>query len=173
MKNKIIKIHLFLYYFFFSKLPNSAFPMGAYFNMLRLMSLKHILSIGDNCKVQRNVYIGNGLNIQIGNNCRINDNVRLDNVRIGDNSMIARDCIFLGKMHEYNNLSIPMIQQGEKEVKRTVLEENIWIGARVIIMPGIHIAQGCIIGAGSVVTKDTLNFGIYAGVPAKLIKQRK
>ena len=53
-----------------------------------------------------------------------------------------------------------------------MIEDDVWIGANCTILDGVRIAKGCIIGAGSVVSKSTEPFGIYAGVPARLIKKR-
>ena len=166
------KFNLILYYLIFSKLPNSAFPLGRFYNRLRISCLSRIISIGQNCKVQKAVYIGDGNNIQIGRSCQVNDNVRLDNTRIGDFVMIGRDCIFLGKMHEFQDLSTPILAQGERKVTPTIVENNVWVGARVIVLPGIRLSQGCIIGAGAVVTKNTTENGVYGGVPARLIRMR-
>lgn len=167
------KIKLIFYYLFFSKLPNSWWPGGKLFNSLRVKFVKGILPVGKNTKIQRSVYIGSGNNIVIGNNCQINELVRLDNVTIGNNVMIARECILLGKMHETANIDIPMNEQGVKEVKRTIIEDDVWLGLRVIVMPGVHIRKGTIIAAGAVVTKDTEEYGVYGGVPAKLLKLRQ
>lgn len=65
---------------------------------------------------------------------------------------------------------------GEKE-KRTskgkiVLEDDVWIGDKVLILSGVHIGQGAIIGAGSIVVKDIPPYAIAGGVPAKTIKYR-
>ena len=168
----IKKTCLILYYIFASKLPNSTFPLGKLFNNLRTTILSKVITLGEGCKIQRNVYIGNGTDISIGSNCQINDNVRLDNIKIGNKVMIARDCIMLGKMHESSNINVPMIEQGEKPVSPTVIEDNVWIGARVIIMPGLLIKSGTIVAAGAVLTKSTESNRIYAGVPAKEIKRR-
>ena len=173
MRNIISKINLILYYSICSKLPNSSFPLGQIYNKIRISTINNIIKIGKGCKIQRNVYFGNGKGVEIGNHCQINDNVRLDNIKIGNNIMIARDCIFLGKMHEHNDINMPMNIQGAKISFPTILEDDIWIGARVIVMPGIKISKGCIIGAGAVLTKDTVEYGIYGGIPAKLIKFRK
>jgi len=172
MKKVLHKLKLILYYLVLSKLPGSAFPLGNFCTRIRTLTLKSIIDLGKNCKIQRNIYIGNGGKIKIGNNCHINDNVRLVNVTIGNYVMIARDCIFLGRMHEFESTDLPMIEQGQKEVKPIVVEDDVWIGARVIIMPGVKLSKGTIIGAGAVVTKDTLENGIYGGVPAKFIKNR-
>jgi len=167
------KIFLLLYYSLFSKLPSSYFPFGNLFNDLRVNLLKRIIPIGLNTKIQKNVYIGNGSNISIGNNCQINENIKLDNVQIGNYVMIAPGVTVLGKMHAYHNISIPMVMQGEKKQIRSIIEEDVWIGTNAIIMPGLIIKKGVIIGAGSVVTKDCDEYGIYGGVPAQLIKERK
>lgn len=167
------KIKLLFYYLFFSKLPNSWWPGGKIFNRLRVNCVKSIVPVGKNTKIQRSVYIGSGNNIVIGNNCQVNELVRLDNVNIGNNVMIARECIILGKMHESTDIHTPMNEQGIKDVKKTCIEDDVWLGLRVVVMPGIHIRKGTIIAAGAVVTKDTEAYGIYGGVPAKLIKQRK
>jgi maltose O-acetyltransferase len=167
------KIKLLLYYLFFSKLPNSWWPGGRFFNKLRVACVRSILPTGKNIKIQRSVYIGSGNNIVIGNNCQINELARLDNVVIGNNVMIARESIILGKMHESNDVNVPMNEQGVKDVRQTIIEDDVWLGLRVVVMPGVTISKGTIIAAGAVVTKDTEPFSIYGGVPAKLIKRRK
>jgi maltose O-acetyltransferase len=165
-------LNLILYYIIFSNLPNSWWPGGDFYNYLRYKTLKRIIKLGVNNKIQKGVYIGNGNNVEIGDNCQINEKARLDNVIIANNVMIARDCIFLGKMHGFKEINVPMMHQGVINSESTIIEDDVWIGARVIVMPGIKIAKGCIIGAGAVVTKNTEEYGVYAGVPARLIKKR-
>ena len=147
------KIKLALYYLLFSKLPNSFWPGGSLYNRLRLLSLKGVMHIGCNNRIQRSVYVGNGNSIVIGNNCQINELVRLDNVELGNNVMIARETIILGKMHESNGLDKPMSEQGVKEVNKTYIEDDVWLGLRVVVMPGVRIRKGCIIAAGCIVQK--------------------
>ena len=167
------KIYLLLYYMFVNKIPSSHFPGGVFFNKFRLFFVKRIITIGTNNRFQRNVYFGDGNKIEIGSNCQINDNIRLDNVKIGNNVMIARDSVFLGKSHNFDNLNAPMNEQGILELEQTIVENDVWIGLRAIIMPGIKIESGSIIAAGTVLTKSTEKNGIYAGVPGKLIRIRK
>ena len=66
-----------------------------------------------------------------------------------------------------------MIQQGFENTKPVVIEDDVWIGGRVIILPGVHVGTGCVIGAGAVVTRDTPPYTIVAGNPAKIKKYRK
>ena len=60
----------------------------------------------------------------------------------------------------------------DKEYKPIVIEEDVWIGANVILLPGVTIGKGCIIGAGSVVTKSTPLYMVCGGIPCKSIKPR-
>ncbi len=172
--SKLLKIcYLAGYYGFASKLPSSIYPGGRYYNFIRLFLLRKIIKIGSNVTIQKGVYVGDGNNVEVGNNCQINEFVRLDNVSIGDKVMLARETIILGKMHSFDQVDTCMITQGSKLTSRSVVENDVWLGLRVIVMPGKRIASGCIIAAGTVVTKDTKPFGLYAGVPARRIKCRK
>lgn len=65
-----------------------------------------------------------------------------------------------------------MVKQGYQETKKVIIEDDVWIGARSVILPGIKIGTGSIIAVGSVVTKDVEPLSIVAGVPAKLVKKR-
>jgi maltose O-acetyltransferase len=173
MKKIRRNLFLFIYYIIASKLPNYAFPGGKLYNWFRIYCLKRVIHIGKDCRIMRNVYVGSGENISIGDYCRVNENVRLDNVQIGNHVMIARDSVFLGKSHEASDLSIPMEQQGNIKSKSTIVENDVWFGIRSVILPGLKISKGSIIGAGGVLTKSTKEYGVYVGVPAKLLKERK
>ena len=74
--------------------------------------------------------------------------------------------------HKIDRTDIPMGQQGNI-VKEVVIGNDVWIGMRSIIMPGVKIGNGAVIGAGAVVTKDVPDYAIVGGVPAKVIRYRK
>ncbi len=167
------KIFLIIYYLIISKLPSSWWPGGTFFNQLRVFFLRRVITIGSGTKLQKNVYVGSGNNVVIGKNCQINEHVRLDNVSIGNNVMIAREVVFLGKTHNNDSSTIPMSEQGFSEDFYSVVCDDVWIGLRSIILPGIEIGRGAIVGAGSVVTKNIPPLTVWGGVPAKLIKSRK
>lgn len=73
--------------------------------------------------------------------------------------------------HNIERTDIPMGQQGMR-VSEVVIGNDVWIGMRVIMMPGVKVGDGAVIGAGSVVTKDVPDFAIVGGVPAKVIRYR-
>ena len=87
--------------------------------------------------------------------------------------MMGPYCIILTQNHEFSRTDINMIEQGYSEIKPVIIDDDVWIGARVTILPGIHVHEHSIIGAGAVVTHDVPAYSIVAGVPAKVIKMRK
>ena len=91
---------------------------------------------------------------------------------IGDHVMMGPDCIMYSYSHAYDRLDIPMDQQGFEDPTPIHIGDDVWIGARVIILPGVTVGSHCIIGAGAVVTKDVPDYAIVGGVPAKVIRYR-
>ncbi len=127
-------------------------------------------------KCGRNVDVGRfcklNPNIEIGNNSGIGDRSELiGHIIMGDDVMIGPQVMVIAKNHKYDRVDIPMNKQGEVS-KGVVIENNVWIGARAIILDGVTIANGSVIGAGAVVTKDVPKGAIVGGVPAKVIKMR-
>ena len=165
-------VSLLLYYSFAIYLPNYSFPGGKIYNGIRILFLRGVFPVGKGCRIMRNVYVGSGKDISIGSFSRINENVRLCNVKIGDHVMVARDTVFLGKTHNTESVKIPMERQGNIKLLQSQIQNDVWIGLRCIIMPGLKISRGSIIGAGSLLTKDTDENTVYGGVPAKIIKKR-
>lgn len=166
-------IFLLLYYTLGVILPDLAFPGGRFFNAVRCSLLKHCLtSFGEKNEIDGNIYIGDGTDVEIGSRCQINRACRLVNVKIGNCVMIAPEVVFVPKMHRTTSTDIPMIDQGNIEYPAVIVEDDVWIGHRAIIMPGVHLCKGSIIGAGAVVTKDVPGYAVVGGVPAKWIRSR-
>lgn len=127
-----------------------------------------------------------GEDIDIGYGCRIHKNTCLGNhsgigrmseitngVKIGENVMIGPDVYMCTDNHNFESTEIPMRLQGFRPRKEIIIGDDVWIGAKVIILPGVSIGTGCVIGAGSVVTKSIPPWTVAAGNPAKVIKNRK
>lgn len=93
-------------------------------------------------------------------------------VTIGNYTMIANDVCIVGADHYFRQPGIPMVFAGREELHETIIGDDVWIGAKSIIMVGVKIGNGAIVAAGSVVTKDVEPYSIYGGVPAKKIKDR-
>jgi maltose O-acetyltransferase len=112
--------------------------------------------------------------IYISNNCWI---ITPDNnqskITIGKYVMIAQNVMIIGGNHNVSRTDIPMMLQGEGKQGPIIIEDDVWIGAGVIILTGIRVGKGSVIGAGSVVTKDIPEYSIAVGNPAKVIKSRK
>lgn len=167
-------IFAFLYYSIGKHLPNSNFPLGKLFMSLRVIFAKGFLkSTGSKVTLEGNIFFGDGRDIEIGSNSQINEECWIRNCIIGNNVMIAPYTMILNYGHNIDDVNVPMTEQGVKYYRQTLIEDNVWIGARTIILPGIKIGTGAVIGAGSVVTKDVESYTVVAGNPAKLIRSRK
>ena len=92
---------------------------------------------------------------------------------IGKNVMMGPDVCMYARNHAFDRTDIPMNQQGFTPEKPIVIEDDVWIGARVIILPGVHIGTGAVVGAGAVVTKDVPDYAVVGGNPARILKMRK
>ena len=114
---------------------------------------------------------GGGICIGSGSGLGVNCSVH-GPLRIGDNVMMGPDVTILTQTHNIERTDIPMGQQGMR-VAEVVIGNDVWIGMRVVLMPGVKVGNGAVIGAGAVVTKDVPDFAVVGGVPAKIIKYRK
>lgn len=140
-------------------------------NFIRKISAHLIFRhCGSNVDIGRKIKFSS--RITLGNNSGIGDNAYfIGEVSIGSNVMIAKDCAFIASGHNYDDIQININRQGTFDSK-IVIGDNVWIGYRSIILPGVTIGNGAIIGAGSVVTKDVKANTVVAGSPARLIKER-
>lgn len=123
-----------------------------------------------------NVFINFGTilyypNVSIGNNVLIGMYNTIHHCDFGNNVMTAEGCHFLSgsKYHNFSRIDIPMTQQGGK-LKRIRVGNDVWIGTNAVIMD--DVGDGCVVGAGSVITKKIEPYSIVAGNPAKIIKKR-
>ncbi len=113
-------------------------------------------------------------NLSIGEKVAINNNFwanALGGIKIGNNVLIGPSVIIHSANHNFKKIDIPIRDQGH-ELREVIIEDDVWVAARVTILPGVRVGKGSIITAGSVVTKDVAPYSIVTGVPAKLIKKR-
>lgn len=116
-------------------------------------------------------------NISIGHHIYINHHVEIGShdcgVEIGNYVQIAPYVCILNSFHDYSRTDIPMYDQKKLKAMKVIIDDDVWIGYRAIILPGTRIGKGSVIAAGAVVTKDVPPFSVVAGIPAKVIKMRK
>ena len=124
---------------------------------------------------------GHFKHVYIGNNCSIGPNNQFNtliaNIKIGNYVMTGPDVLFLTGNHTTNIVGKYMINisNTEKNViddQDIIVEDDVWIGARAIILKGVTIGKGSVVGAGAVVTKTIPPYSIVGGVPAKILRRR-
>lgn len=152
-------------------LSDSRFSFGS--KKIRAFCGKLILEhCGDNVNIEKDARFD--ARTSLGDNSGIGVNAFLSPfVTIGNDVMMGPDCVILTSNHGFESRETPMWKQSFSAPKSVVIEDDVWIGARVIILPGVHVGTGSIIGAGSVVTHDVEPYSIVGGNPAKLIRYRK
>lgn len=171
-------VALFLYLFFLKYLPSTDHG-GTIFRCIRAVrsAVGRFLfdDCGKNINIERLADFGTGKGIKIGDNSGLGINCKVRGpLTIGNNVMMGPDVMIYTQNHNFDRVDIPMNQQGFT-IKNcgVVIGNDVWIGARVIILPGVTIGTGVVIGAGAVVTKDIPDYAIVGGTPAKVIKFRK
>lgn len=172
---RIIKvICLFLYYTVATRFPTQPVPGYRIGYFTRRILIRHIAeSCGENIIVKQQAYIGSGVGLSIGNRSQLGHNARIGQyVTIKDDVIMGPDIVIMANSHAFDDLNIPINQQGSLPIRPVIIGNNVWIGTRAIILPGIHVGDGAIIGAGAIVTKDIPENAIVAGNPAKIIRYR-
>jgi acetyltransferase-like isoleucine patch superfamily enzyme len=109
--------------------------------------------------------------VSIGNNVLIGMYNTVHHCDFGNDVLTAEGCRFLNgsKYHDFSRTDIPMNQQGGK-MKRISIGDDVWIGANAVVME--DVANGAVVGAGSVVTKKVQPFRVAVGNPARTIRKR-
>ena len=174
---KYINLLGLIFWFLFAKyLPKSVYPfIGPLSKKIRFCCAKMIFEkVGTSVNLENMAYFGNGRNIQIGDYSGIGKKCRVpSNVKIGNYVMMAEEVIIFNQNHRFDRMDVPLIKQGYKDKSELAIGNDVWIGARVIILPQVtRIGDGVIIGAGSVVTKNIDDYCIVGGNPAKVLKSR-
>ena len=165
LSNKIVRLLWQTFYCLFFKY--SPIPLHKYRAMvLNLFGAK----ISKDAKIYPSTKIWLPSNLKIGRGSSIGPNVNLYNqgqINIGNNTIISQGAHLCASTHDYKNLFHPLI------LAPILVEDNVWVCAEAFIGPNVKLSKGCVVGARSVVTKDTIEFSVNAGNPAKFIKNRE
>lgn len=140
------------------------------------VNAKGKITIGDNCKIWSHLGItqlsaGPRAIIEIGKNTFINTGTIITArhlIKIGDNCQIANQVIMMDNdFHGVDNRDATPIKES------IIIENNVWLATRVMVLKGVTIGEGSVIAAGAVVTKDIPPYSLAGGVPAKIIRNIK
>ena len=115
------------------------------------------------CDYGNNIVLGK--NVFINSNCYFMDGAK---ITVGDNVFIGPSCGFYTANHP---LDYQTRNQGIEQALPILIGNNVWLGGNVIVLPGVKIGDGCVIGAGSVVTKDIEANSVATGIPCNVIKK--
>lgn len=116
--------------------------------------------------------------LTIGDNCWIGDYFNISAVNlimIGNGVLTGRWVTILDNSHGETNYASLIIPPRERKLYSksdgVIIDDNVWIGDKVTILPGVHIGKGAVIGSNSVVTKDIPAYSVAVGIPCKVIKK--
>ena len=131
------------------------------------------LHIADHSFIGESCYIKCfGGKIEIGHDVSINSKSFLNGcggLKIGANTRIGTQTVMIASNHTFNDPEVLVKDQITKQ--GIVIGENIWFGARVTVLDGVTIADDCVIGACSLVSKNIAEAGVYVGIPAKKLEK--
>ena len=131
----------------------------------RIWHFCHISSgsvLGENCVLGQNVFVAS--KVVLGNNVKVQNNVSLYT------GVICEDDVFLGPSMVFTNVINPRSRINRKnDFKNTCVKKGATVGANATIVCGITLGQYCFVGAGSVVTKDVMDYALVIGNPAKQV----
>lgn len=138
----------------------------------RLLALHRTFNISK-CVIQANVRWWGGSRVVVGAGSFINRECVINHsgeVRIGSNVAIGPGCMILTATHE---VGPSRRRSGRGFVADVVIQDGVWLGARVTVMPGVTIGRGTVIGANSLIINDCDADSLYVGSPARKIRELK
>ncbi len=136
-----------------------------------------------------NVYIGAGMIIETYENAGVSPRLEigdnffvtglghiscLNSIKIGKNVLIGRRVFITDNAHgvsDFKLIQTPPILRPLYSKGGVVIDDNVWIGENVSVLPGVHIGYGAIVGANSLITKDVPSFCVVGGNPQKILKE--
>lgn len=167
------KIGALVYYLVAKHLPPSYSGIKLGQKRLRAFCGRLMLkSCGKDVNIEKGAYFSP--KVELGNYSGIGVDAKIyGSCKIGEYVMMGENCTIITRNHKYDRTDIPMMAQGFEDEQPVIIGNDVWIGDRVTILPGVIIHDGCVIAAGAVVTHDVPPYTIVGGVPAKIIRSRK
>jgi maltose O-acetyltransferase len=166
-------LHLLLFYGLARYLPASTMPGGILWRRIRYWTCRPLFAhCGKNVNVERGASIGRGT-ISVGSNSGIGINAVIGRgTQIGSNVMMGPEVMIFTSNHCTSRFDIPMIQQGFRPTAPVIIGDDVWIGARAIILPGVTVGSGSVLGAGAVISRSVPPGALVVGNPGRVVRYR-
>jgi acetyltransferase-like isoleucine patch superfamily enzyme len=135
------------------------------------------LTTGERVQIEHRAYlkmVGETARIAVGAHSFIGFGAELDvalELRIGSHSLIAPGCFITDHGHRFE--AGRFIDTQGNDARPVAIGDDVWLGARAVVLPGVRIGDGAVVGAGAVVTRDVPAGAIVAGVPARVVGERR
>jgi galactoside O-acetyltransferase len=137
------------------------------------------ISIGDEVSFMSGCFLyanDDCAELEIGSRCSVNHNSMVaasgGKIKIGSNVLIGPNVVLRASDHVFDNPDLPIRDQGHR-YGEIIIEDDVWLGANVVVTSGVCIGKGAVVAAGSVVTRDMPSLAVAGGVPAKIIRMRR
>ena len=167
-------IVLALYYMFLQYLPRTDRFYMKWVRTLRSKVGYYLFDHYGGGNIEHGACFGTGKGLWMGKASGLCVNCQIQRpCHIGDYVLMGPDVVILTSNHKSDRLDLPIGAQGMTDSRKVTIGNYVWIGQRVLIMPGVTIGDGCIIAAGAVETKDVPSYSVVGGVPARILKSRK
>jgi len=124
--------------------------------------------------IQPKVIVVHSERLIVGTNFVVNSGTYINavgSIEIGSYVIIGNNVTVSSGKHPIEGQMPPIVSR-QTIPQKIIIEDDVWIGAGAVIMPGIKIAKGTVVGANSIVTKDTNEYDIVVGCPAKFMRKR-
>src|SRR5665213_2999078 len=170
LSSALFIFHLILYHGFGRHLPASATPAGFLWRRVRYWICRPLFAhCGRNVNVESGASIGMRT-VSIGSNSGIGVRASVGSgTKIGSDVMMGPDVLIVTRNHAKSRVDIPMVQQGFGSCAPVTIGNDVWIGARVIILPGVTVGAGSILGAGAVISRDVPPWAVVVGNPQRVV----
>lgn len=153
--SNLIKIHS-------SAIVDPGAKVGAFTSVWHFCHLEPRAVVGENCNLGQNVYVGN--DAVVGNGCRLGNSVSVfSHVELGD-------YVFCAPFMVFTHISFPRAAVNRREsFRKTIVKTGVSLGANSTVVPGITVGTGTFLAAGSTLTKDSVDWSMMLGTPARQV----
>lgn len=143
------------------------------FNRLRVFLLARLArTVGSGCIIRSGVIVNNPTNLEIGDNSGLGYRCVIscaDRISIGSRVLMGADVIIYTSNHIWSEEAATYFGQG-LTTSPVRIGDDVWLGARSIVLPGVSIGRGATVAAGAIVSRNVPEYAVVGGVPARIIK---